>query len=272
MRGGLKDLKLVRPEMGSRRGRGGELLFRWLIIGILFLGVMPSNRGVAGDHPDELYRQRYFEEAEEAYADLDMEHPEDIRYRYNRGCAAYESLEFGTARAVFTSVLRKTEEHAMRFRTAYNLGNTAFKQDDFSSAAAYYKQAIFYDPGNLDAKHNLELTLRTLQKLDERKNPEKKTRPEKGADTRGGQGAGGSGEEDNPQPEEVADEDLTGELERVEGGEEELSEDSAEKPTSIMNKKKAEDLLDQIREDRARFMHFQIPKDKGRGVKSGKDW
>ena len=61
-------------------------------------------------------------------------------------------------------------------------------------------------------------------------------------------------------------------MDQVESSEEELSEDSAEKPTSIMNKKKAEDLLDQIREDRARFMHFQIPKDKGRGVKSGKDW
>ena len=258
--------------MDSRRGRGGTLLFRYMIIGILFLGVMPSNRVVAGDHPDELYRQGYFEEAEETYARFDLEHPEDIRYRYNRGCAAYESLQFETARAVFTSVLRKTEDPAMHFKIAYNLGNTAYKQDDFSSAVAYYKQAIFYDPTNLDAKYNLELALRVLQRLDEKKKAGKKLRPERGADTRGPKGSGGRGEQDNLPPENDAEEDLTGELDQVESSEEELSEDSAEKPTSIMNKKKAEDLLDQIREDRARFMHFQIPKDKGRGVKSGKDW
>ncbi len=271
MRERFQDRKVMRPETDFRLRRG-ELLFRNLIISILFLGVMPLNRAVAKDHPDDLYRQGYFEEAEEAYAHLDLDHPEDIRYRYNRGCAAYEGHQFETARAVFTSVLRKTEDPAIRFKIAYNLGNTAYQQDDFSSAVAYYRQAIFYDPDNLDAKHNLELALRVLQRLDEKKNAEKKLRPERGADTRGPKGAGGRGEQDNLPPEDDAQEDLTGELDQVESDEEELSEDSAEKPTSIMNKKKAENLLDQIREDRVRFMHFQIPKDKGRGVKSGKNW
>ena len=92
-----------------------------------------------------------------------------------------------------------------------------------------------------------------------------------GADKRSGRGPGGIGEEEH-EPEEGADEDLTGELEQVESGEEEMSEDSPDKPTAIMNKKTAEDFLDKIREDRSRFMHFQVPQDKKRGVKSGKDW
>jgi len=235
------------------------------------LGSFFLSRAIAAEHPDELYRQGYFVEAEEAYAHLDMGHPDDVRYRYNRGCAAFQGLEYQTARAAFSSVLRKAEDNEMRFRTAYNLGNTAFMQDDFSAAMGYYKQAIYYNPLSEDAKYNLELTLRALQELKREKTDEKKTRPELGDDTRGGKGSGGRGGEEHT-PEGDADEDLTGELEQVESGEEEMSEDSSDKPTAVMNKKTAEDFLDKIREDRSRLMHFQVPKDKKRGVKSGKDW
>ena len=151
------------------------------------------SRAIAAEHPDELYRQGYFAEAEEAYAHLDMDHPDDIRYRYNRGCAAFQRIEYQAARAAFSSVLRRVEDNEMRFRTAYNLGNTAFMQDDFSSAMAYYKQAIFYNPLSEDAKYNLELTLRALQELKRKKTDEKKMRPEMGADKRSGRGPGGIG-------------------------------------------------------------------------------
>ena len=246
-------------------------MLRQLIICMALLGSFFLSRAIAAEHPDELYRQGYFAEAEEAYAHLDMDHPDDVRYRYNRGCAAFQGLEYQTARAAFSSVLRKAEDNEMRFRTAYNLGNTAFMQDDFSAAMGYYKQAIYYNPLSEDAKYNLELTLRALQELKREKTDEKKTRPELGDDIRGGKGAGGRGGEHH-EPEKDADEDLTGELEQVESGEEEMSEDSSEKPTAVMNKKTAEDFLDKIREDRSRLMHFQVPKDKKRGVKSGKDW
>ncbi len=247
-------------------------MLRQLIICVTLLGYIFLSRAIAAEHPDELYRQGYFAEAEEAYALLDMDHPDDVRYRYNRGCAAFQGLEYQAARAALSSVLRKAEDNEMRFKTAYNLGNTAFMQDEVSEAMAYFKQAIFYNPLSEDAKYNLELTLRALQKLNRKKTDEKKkTRPELGDDIRGGKGAGGRGGEHH-EPEKDADEDLTGELEQVESGEEEMNEDSPDKPTAIMNKKTAEDFLDKIREDRSRLMHFQVPKDKKRGVKSGKDW
>jgi len=250
---------------------GVFLIIRSSLVFVCISGVF-STPALAAEDPDELYRKGRFAEAEKAYAGADMDHPKDIRYRYNRGCAAFQNSDYKGALGAFSSVMRRAQEDETRFRAAYNLGNTAYQQDEFSSAVTYYKQALFYDPDNLDAKINLELALRMLQRLDEKKKAEKKLRPERGADTRGPKGSGGRGEQDNLPPEDDAREDLSGELDQVESDEEELSEDSAEKPTSIMNKKKAEDLLDQIREDRARFMHFQIPKDKGRGVKSGKDW
>jgi hypothetical protein len=41
---------------------------------------------------------------------------------------------------------------------------------------------------------------------------------------------------------------------------------------SMIDKKKAEALLDNIKEDRSRFLQFLVPKEKRQGVESGKDW
>ena len=41
---------------------------------------------------------------------------------------------------------------------------------------------------------------------------------------------------------------------------------------AIMDKKKAEALLDNMKEDPAKFFRYRIPKDKREGVKSGKNW
>jgi hypothetical protein len=41
---------------------------------------------------------------------------------------------------------------------------------------------------------------------------------------------------------------------------------------SAIDRKKAESLLDNLKEDRSGFMRFQIPEDKRYGIGSGKDW
>ncbi|MCP4665675.1 MAG: hypothetical protein GY849_04835 [Deltaproteobacteria bacterium] len=60
-----------------------------------------------------------FAEAEKAYAAADMDHPRDIRYRYNRGCAAYQNSDYKGALAAFSSVIRRTKEEDTRFSSRF---------------------------------------------------------------------------------------------------------------------------------------------------------
>lgn len=129
---------------------------------------------------DELYRAGRFEEAEERYAALDMDHPKSLRYRYNRGCAAFQAGDLEAAAAAFQSVLRRTEDPRLRARAAYNLGNVALKNGDFASAAGYYRDVMRLDPDHGDARQNLELALRSLQKQKESGDPKDK-QPQEGA-------------------------------------------------------------------------------------------
>ena len=91
-------------------------MLRLLIPWILCFGVFFGTQVLAKENPDELYRQGRFAEAEKAYARSDMDHPKDIRYRYNRGCAAYQNGDFQGAMAAFSSVLRRAKDDEMRFK------------------------------------------------------------------------------------------------------------------------------------------------------------
>jgi len=276
---------------------------------------------LAAESPDELYNQGRFAEAEKSYADADMDHPKDIRYRYNRGCAAYQNSDFKGAMAAFSSVLRRAKDNEMRFKATYNLGNAAYKQGDFESAVAYYKQAILYKPEGDDARYNLELTLKELERRkqdkpqdpdaearedsgqeqdkkhqskthkeaegsdteSQEKTPEQKSsqaqdQSEKKGETESGQDIGPEQQEaTRPDEGQTAEQDhpkdLSGDLKPLEPLPQEQSEEAAsDRSLSAIDKKKAESLLDNIKEDRSRFLQLQVPEDKRHGVGSGKDW
>ena len=289
----------------------------------LLFGLIFSNQALAADDPDALYRQGRFDEAEKAYVQLDMDHPKDIRYRYNRGCTAFQKADYQTAKAAFSSVLRRAKDNDTRFKTAYNLGNTAFNLGDFVSAIAYYKQAIRYNPACEDARYNLELSLMALEKGEKNRDDESDTPPQKdacqgekdkGQPTEGKEGddpdapsqdrsdqqpSQGVGQKDSKghtasgqdgineekkttrsdggqKAGQTSPKDLSGELkplqalspQETQGGD----PASGRQTMSMIDKKRAEALLDNIKEDRSRFLRSQVSGDKKHGVPSGKDW
>jgi Ca-activated chloride channel family protein len=158
---------------GKRRANAKRKYSFFIFVLILWLTpwlcLSPAS---AAETPDELYRQGRYEEAEQAYFRHDMDHPRDIRFRYNRGCAAFQNGQYEEASAAFSSVTRRTENEDVRFKAAFNLGNTAFKQRDYASASTYYKQALADQPTSEDARYNLELSLRALKKEKEKQEQE----------------------------------------------------------------------------------------------------
>lgn len=310
MRGAVQTGK--RPKM--------RFMVRFIFLVLAWAAVCVGGPSVfAGTTADELYREGKYEEAEKRYAEGDMDHPKDARYRYNRGCAAYQKGDFQSATAAFASVMRRTEEKETLFRAAFNLGNAAFKQEDFASAASHYKQALLVHPGAEDARYNLELALREMEK-GEKKKEEKDQQPpsneegQKGDGSKGGQqekqqekpgdqgkkseaekkepsredqaqgqptekeGAGQDRAEphgDSKPQQEDAPKDLSGELAPMQEMDKESGQNEAppsEASAAMIDRKKAEALLDNVQEDRSRFLQYQLSKERRRGPQSGKDW
>ena len=285
-----------------RRGpsKGGKLL---LAIVLMFQLSFFYSIAAGGENPDELYGQGRFAEAEKIYAASDMDNPKDLRYRYNRGCANYQGADYKGATAAFSSVLRRAKDSKTQVKAAYNLGNTAFKQGDFASAVAHYKRAILIDPESENARYNLEIALRGLEKQkkeqkegqkcsgknenkkDQSKDGKKgkgegKSSPDKSAEKKGPQDKDqqdkktgkDQGQEKKPDEEQGSPKDLSGDLQPREALPQKEKNQGPGQAISLMDRKKAEALLDNVKENRSKYLEFQTPKDKRRGVLSGKDW
>ena len=248
------------------------------------LVLLISARGECNEDPDQLYEQGRFADAAKGYADRDMDNPRDIRYRYNRGCADYQASDFKGAMAAFSSVLKRTDDPETQLKAVFNLGNAAFKKGDFASAQAYYQQALLLDPTSENARFNLELTLRELEKQKKQEEEKKKQQQQKEQKKEDGsqkeKKEGGKPSQDKQQQEKQEKKQdqkkEKGAEKEQDAGEPEAQKPQPQKseqtPAARMEKQKAEALLNNIKEDRARFLKFQVPEAKGQGNPSGKDW
>jgi Ca-activated chloride channel family protein len=262
-----------------------------LMVPLLLGSLLVADRARA-ENPDELYRAGRYKEAEKAYAELDMDHPKDIRYRYDRGCAAYQAGDYQGAIAAFSSAGLRADDNDMRFKAAYNLANAEFQKGDFAAAADLYRDALRRSPASADARHNLELALRKLeqqkqeQKKQEQQQKDQKKQKKDAADQKdGGKGDGqrnqpadtspgekkDDGEKNQEQGAQDQKQDQPGELKPLQDLPDNALKNEPRNPAaSSADRKMAEALLNNVNEDRS---HLRQPGAiRRRSVRSGKDW
>jgi Ca-activated chloride channel homolog len=258
-----------------------KILYKSVIIFLIFI------TSTYAKNADSLYRDSKFAEAEKAYQQGDMDNPKDLRYRYNRGCAAFQNKDYKAAESAFTSVLRRAKDKDIVSRSAFNLGNTAFVQNDFASATEFYKQAVIFDPQNTNAKYNLELSIKKLEEA--KQNPDKKDNKgdqkdknknsDQGDKSQDKKNQNSKNDQKNDKSKDVQNQDKNDSKDKKDlSGDLNSSNPMGEKPkvelspAEMMERKKADALLDNIKEDRAKIMQFQAH-DKNKGsAASGKPW
>ena len=108
------------------------------------------------------YAAGAYEAAFEAYQSAAKDRPEDAIPRYNLGAALYQKEKFEKAADEFRRSLDAIDP-IYRAQGYYNLGNTQVQLNDIEGAIRSYKSALRLNPGDLDAKHNLELALEKLE-------------------------------------------------------------------------------------------------------------
>jgi Ca-activated chloride channel family protein len=272
-------------------GLGIPLKDRHLIIAcfgvMLLLAPYTPVKALAAESPDNLYRQGKYQEAMRGYEQLDLDHPKEIRYRFNRGCAAYQFQDYQSARAAFTSVYSRSQDNTMQFKAAYNLGNTGYQTGDFQAAADYFKEAIRLNPKSAEARYNLELALKKIEQ--EKKQPEQNKQgkdsqqkqdqrdKQPGAQQEQKQDQQGNGDQDQNRTKAQTKEqpkDLSGDLNAKNPSQMQKSAGTQGEQQEVksVERKKAEALLNNIQEDRTRHLRMQAPEGKNGDIKSGKYW
>jgi Ca-activated chloride channel family protein len=116
-------------------------------------------------------------------------HPEDPRPLYNLGTLRQQREEYAEAARLLQDAAG-TAEGTLAQRSFYNLGADLFRAGLLREARAAFLEAIRRDPGDEDAKYNLELTQKRLDEMSARQDSS-------GA---AGDSAGGSPSSPQPQP------------------------------------------------------------------------
>jgi tetratricopeptide (TPR) repeat protein len=163
----------------------------WLAVAIAVLagGAIVVHEGMAAAglllrrvHAERLYRARAFPAADTAFAALVSDATRGIQAErlpsldYNSGDVAYRRGRFETAVERFRGGL--AGDRRLQERTDYNIGNSYVwqargeynhvdKRSLLRAAIEAYENALVLDPGDRDAKWNLEIALRQLEEAEE---------------------------------------------------------------------------------------------------------
>jgi tetratricopeptide (TPR) repeat protein len=144
-------LPLLRPKPGV------ALLLLALIVGPGCAAKEDSVRSRNSD-ANKLYESAQFAEALDAYQKLLAERPDLPEIAYNTGNTLDRLGQFDRAVQETRRALPPTTTQ-LGAATYYALGNHYLGLDQLSDAYEAYKSALLLDPGDKDAKYNLEVVL-----------------------------------------------------------------------------------------------------------------
>jgi Ca-activated chloride channel family protein len=111
---------------------------------------------------NQLYSEGDFESALNAYTELLSQRPDVPELSFNVGNTLHRLGEYERAVAETQRAL-PPDYTQLGAVTYYALGNHFFALNELEQAYAAYRNALLLDPGDADAKFNLELTLLRLQ-------------------------------------------------------------------------------------------------------------
>lgn len=115
-------------------------------------------------HGNRHYRDHEYQEAEIHYRKALEKDSESVRANYNLGNSMYKQDQYEAAASRYDMLLKQSDDSIERAKYFYNLGNSFFKSRKYAESVTAFKNALLLRPGDMDAKHNLQMALRMLHK------------------------------------------------------------------------------------------------------------
>lgn len=122
------------------------------------------------------YNTGRYGSAGKIYQELKSKQPEDKIATHNEAKSLYKEGDVSAAASTLKSLEKSGKDDP---KLQYDLGNAAFRQNDYKQAAEHYKQAILMDPDDYDAKANYELALRKLNEKEQKPQPQDQNQQQK---------------------------------------------------------------------------------------------
>ena len=114
------------------------------------------------------YHQKEYKQAEDIFSQTVQHQPENPKLSYNLANSRYKNDNFeGALQAYNQSATAASPE--LKQNSIYNSGNALFRLNKLEEAEAAYKKALKLNPGDMDAKFNLEFVREKLKEKEQSK-------------------------------------------------------------------------------------------------------
>lgn len=110
----------------------------------------------------EAYHSQDYEAALKYFIDVQLEDPDRFEIFYNIGNAHYKLGDFNSALENYSQVL-DSENKSIKHKALYNRGNANYRMNKLEDAISDYEAALKIDPGDQEAKQNLEFVEKKIK-------------------------------------------------------------------------------------------------------------
>jgi Ca-activated chloride channel family protein len=220
-----------------------------------------ASRNQAGNR---LFEQGKYQDAEKAYLEAQSEAPDRPELTYNLGNSLVKQKKLDQGLKSLRQSIDKANT-GLRANGWYNMGNTLFEMGKFQEAADAYVQSLKINPGDRDAKHNLELALQRLKQQEMKK--ESKNSDGKSQESKGGQSSSGQQKQEKPETNrQPGSEDQSEKDQR-----QQRQADQASRSDQSFTKEQALQILDALKNQEL-IDQRKLADRNARSKASGKDW
>jgi len=144
-----------------------------LILTSGFLLAQDQNKDI--ETGNAYYRQQQYDKAESEYRKVVENFPADKTAKFNLANSLIKQNRAGDANKYLELLKLKENENDLRSKAVYNQGVILTQQKKLEESIEAYKEALRLNPGDQDARENLQKALLELKK----KNPPKKQEEKK---------------------------------------------------------------------------------------------
>jgi hypothetical protein len=143
---------------------GLTALFVGAVLLTLFAKTTTANADIAAGN--QAYTAQDYATALQRYTAAQAQAPAQVEPAYNAANTYYRQHELEKARQTLEPTLALPQTALAEF-VHFNLGNIAYNAQQFDIAIAQYEDALRLQPGDVDAKYNLELALQQKQQQEQ---------------------------------------------------------------------------------------------------------
>ena len=127
----------------------------------------------------QAYEKEHYDIALKHFIDAQLNAPERPEIFYNVGNAHYRLGDYEAALENYRQA-QESEDPGLRQKALFNGGNASFRLNRLQEAIAAYRKALEIDPGDRDARMNLEFARRRLAQQQRQSRQEKEGQPSNG--------------------------------------------------------------------------------------------